>query len=65
MKPRVYGHKGKMLRYMVEATPGLDAAGLVGIQKTITKEREVKLSEKLLFLEKQSKKNGLIDHFNI
>ena len=50
------GHAGKMLRYMVEATPGLDAEKLVSIQKTITKEREMKLSEKLQVLEKQAEK---------
>ena len=50
------GHAGIMLRHLVEATPGLDAAELVSIQKTITKEREMKLCEKLLVLEKQAEK---------
>jgi len=47
---------GQMLRLMVEYTPGLDAAELVSIQRTVTKERENKLSEKLAVLDKQAEK---------
>lgn len=50
------GFAGQMLRLMVEETPGMDTAELVNIQRTATKEREVKLSEKLAILDVQEKK---------
>ncbi len=49
-------HAGQLLRLMVEGTPGMDAAELVNIQRTITKEREMKLEEKMAILEKQAEK---------
>lgn len=49
-------HAGQMLRLLVEGTPGMDAAELVNIQRTITKERENKLSEKIAVLDKQAEK---------
>lgn len=47
---------GQLLRLMVEGTEGMDAAELVNIQRTIAKEREVKLEEKLAILDKQAEK---------
>jgi ParB family chromosome partitioning protein len=49
-------HAGQLLRLMVEGTPGMDAAELVNIQRTITKEREMKLEEKMAILNKQAEK---------
>ncbi len=49
-------HAGQMLRLLVEGTSGMDAAELVNIQRTITKERENKLSEKIAVLDKQAEK---------
>ncbi|MES2329693.1 MAG: ParB/RepB/Spo0J family partition protein [Bacteroidota bacterium] len=47
---------GQMLRLMVECTPGLDAAEMISIQRTIMKGREVKLEEKIAVLDKQAEK---------
>jgi ParB family chromosome partitioning protein len=47
---------GQMLRLMVECTPGLDAAEMINVQRTIAKEREVKLNDKLLVLDKQAER---------
>jgi ParB family chromosome partitioning protein len=47
---------GLMLRHLVEGTPGMDAGELVNVQRTVTKEREMKLSEKLNLLQKQEEK---------
>lgn len=47
---------GQLLRLMVEGTESMDAAKLVNIQRTITKEREMKLEEKLAILDKQAEK---------
>jgi ParB family chromosome partitioning protein len=47
---------GQMLRRMVKGTPGMDAAELESIQNTVRKERENKLNEKLLILDKQAEK---------
>ena len=49
-------HAGQLLRLMVEGTEGMDAAELVNIQRTITKEREMKLEEKMAILDKQAEK---------
>jgi ParB/RepB/Spo0J family partition protein len=49
-------HAGQLLRLMVEGTQGMDAGELVNIQRTITKEREMKLEEKMAILEKQAEK---------
>jgi ParB family chromosome partitioning protein len=49
-------HAGQMLRVMVEGTYGMDASELVNIQRTVTKERETKLNEKLFLLDKQAEK---------
>jgi len=47
---------GQLLRLMVEGTPGMDAAELVNIQRTVAKEREMKLEEKFAILNKQAEK---------
>ena len=47
---------GLMLRHLIEGTPGMDAGELVNVQRTVTKEREMKLSEKLNLLQKQEEK---------
>ena len=47
---------GKLLRILVEGTPGMDAAQLVADQQKITTEREEKLTAKLLVLDKQAEK---------
>ncbi len=47
---------GQLLRLMVAGTEGMDAGELVNIQRTITKEREMKLEEKMAILDKQAEK---------
>jgi ParB family chromosome partitioning protein len=47
---------GQMLRKLIEGTQGVDAGELVDIQRAVTKEREHKLNEKLLLLDKQAEK---------
>ncbi|MEO8173050.1 MAG: ParB/RepB/Spo0J family partition protein, partial [Sediminibacterium sp.] len=47
---------GEMLRFIVQGTPGIDSLELVNIQRTVTKERENKLEEKIAILDKQAEK---------
>jgi ParB family chromosome partitioning protein len=48
------GHAGQLLRVLVDGTEGMDAGELVRVQNTVTKERENKLHQKFLILDKQA-----------
>lgn len=47
-------HAGQLLRVLVDGTEGMDAGELVRVQDTVTKERENKLHQKFLILDKQA-----------